>query len=391
MVEGTIVERLAQRYAQAGNKDDLLACAALFNQAPEARQVERLLNGLEKALAATGAGDIPDELRRAVQKAGGDSILTTRVTLGVRLGLPDARKKALEIIASEKADLKKRLEYVRVFTEVENPEAVPVLLQTLQPSSPLTLRKQALAALQRQEAESIGREVVALLIKGEPDSGLRAEMHDLLATRASWARAFLVAIESGKLNPRGVSLDIVRKLLLSRDREVVKLAEKHWGKVRAATSEEKKKEILRLGSILKSGKGDSRAGKLIFANTCGKCHKLFGQGSDVGPELTYYERDNLLYWLENVVDPSAMIRDEYLTFNVETKSGRTLVGIIAQQDRESVTLKDGEGKVIRLPRSRIADLRASTTSLMPEDQLKALKDQEIRDLFAFLTSPTPVR
>ena len=56
-------------------------------------------------------------------------------------------------------------------------------------------------------------------------------------------------------------------------------------------------EMLRVAAILKRGKGDAKAGKLVYANLCSKCHKLFGEGGDVGPELTGYERTNPVYWM----------------------------------------------------------------------------------------------
>ena len=142
----------------------------------------------------------------------------------------------------------------------------------------------------------------------------------------------------------------------------------------------------RLVGLVKTGKGDDKAGKLVFTNTCAKCHKLFNDGATVGPDLTGYERDNLGYWVENIADPSASIRDEYLAFLVETKDGRSLTGIISAQDKATVTLKLGDGQNVRLAREQIEELRASPISLMPEDVLKELNDQQIRDLFAYLMS-----
>ena len=156
--------------------------------------------------------------------------------------------------------------------------------------------------------------------------------------------------------------------------------------MRAATPDEKRKAMSALADLVKPGKGDETAGKLVFTTTCGKCHKLFGEGAAVGPDLTGYERDNLGYWIENIVDPSASIRDDYLAFVVDTKDGRSLTGIIAAQDKATVTLKLPDGQTVRLAREQIEELRASPISLMPEEVLKDLKDQQIRDLFAFLIS-----
>jgi putative heme-binding domain-containing protein len=146
--------------------------------------------------------------------------------------------------------------------------------------------------------------------------------------------------------------------------------------------------MLRVARIIKSGKGDALAGKAVYASTCGKCHKLFGQGGDTGPELTGYERTNAMYWIENIVDPSAAIREEYTTFIIQTTDGRTLTGIVGGQDKTTVTLKDQEGRTSKIDRSRIEDMRASRQSLMPEDQLRTLKDSQVRDLFAYLMGKT---
>ena len=92
--------------------------------------------------------------------------------------------------------------------------------------------------------------------------------------------------------------------------------------------------------------------------------ELFNEGGAVGPELTGYERDNVLYWLENIIDPSAAMRDEFMTFVVATKDGRTLTGLIAEQDKQSVTLKGAHGQAVKLARDRIDEIQASRTSLM---------------------------
>jgi putative heme-binding domain-containing protein len=175
----------------------------------------------------------------------------------------------------------------------------------------------------------------------------------------------------------------------TKEKEVARLVEKHWGTVRPTTPAEKTKEVERVARVLGAGKGDARAGKRTFADTCGKCHKLYNEGAAVGPDLTGYERDNAAFWLENVIDPSAAIRDEYTNFLVQTTDGRSLAGLIVEQDKQAVVLLGPDGQTVRLPRRKIDDLSASPVSLMPEDQLRNLTDQQVRDLFAYLMSKAP--
>src|SRR4029079_3182504 len=137
-------------------------------------------------------------------------------------------------------------------------------------------------------------------------------------------------------------------------------------------------------------KGHPSGGHQLYNQTCGKCHLLFGKGGKIGPDLTSYKRDDLRGMLLNVVNPSAEIREGFENYVVRTTDGRTLTGFIADQDTNVVILRGADGQNISLSREEIEDLRATKVSLMPEGQLKALTDQQIRDLFAYLRSTQPL-
>ncbi|HLW65314.1 MAG TPA: c-type cytochrome [Gemmataceae bacterium] len=381
MVEKCIVERIVQRYAMAGGDQNLRTCAELLHDAPEPRYVHLVLSGLEKAFAGRAASQFPEELRDAVAGALKDDTQGQHLSLGVRVGHPGAVSAALKIVAQEKAAKDRRLDLIRLFGEVSQPSCIPALLKVLQDSADTSIRLTALAALQRYDDPKIAEIVLAIYPRLNDD--LRAGAQAMLASRPAWALEFLRAVDAGKI-ARNLPLEIVRTFKRYSDKNVVTLVEKHWGKVQASTAAEKLAEMDRVGKIVTSGKGDPVAGKVVFTNTCAKCHKLFGEGGQVGPELTTYERDNLRYWLENIVDPSASIRDEYVAFVVETKDGRSLTGIIVAQDKATVSLRQNDGTTIRLAREQIEDLAASPISLMPEAVLKDLKDQQLRDLFAYL-------
>jgi putative heme-binding domain-containing protein len=387
LVRAVLLERIVQRWAMAGGKENLLACAALLRSAPDPRQAEKVLLALEKGFVGRSAGAVPAELRSAIVKVWSRGGGTSSVTLGLRIGHGPAVEKALSLIADEKAPRAPRLECIRILGEIDEPRCVGVLLKVLRDSSIGTIRQEALLALQRYPDPKIAQAVLALYPGRLPEAdGVRSAAHALLASRPAWARAFLQAIDAGKVNPRSVPVDVVQKLAVHKDRAVGALVARHFGRVRGSTPAQKQREMLRLGKILQAGQGDPKAGKVVYAATCGKCHKLFGAGGDVGPELTGYERSNRMYWIENIVDPSAVIREEYVAFVIDTTDGRRLTGLVAGQDKTTVTLKDQEGRTTRLARARIEDMRASPVSLMPEDQLKDLKDQQVRDLFAYLMS-----
>ena len=119
------------------------------------------------------------------------------------------------------------------------------------------------------------------------------------------------------------------------------------------------------------------------------CHRFFGEGGDVGPELTGSQRANLDYILENILDPSALVASEYQVTVLTTKEGRVITGIIKQESDRAVTLQTQNEK-ITLPKNEIEDRQRLTVSMMPEGLLDPLGKDEVRDLVAYLASTRQV-
>ena len=147
----------------------------------------------------------------------------------------------------------------------------------------------------------------------------------------------------------------------------------------------KRAQIERLNQLAKE-KGDLTAGRKIYADTCAKCHRLFGEGGEVGPDLTGYERTNLDFLSLAMIDPSAAIREEYTNYQLLTVDGQLLTGILIDRNAQGVTLRTAEGQILKFPTGDIESVQASAVSLMPEDQLQGMTEQQIRDLMTYLTS-----
>ena len=129
-----------------------------------------------------------------------------------------------------------------------------------------------------------------------------------------------------------------------------------------------------------------KKGEEVYRQRCGRCHTLFGQGGDVGPELTAHERSDVRRMLLNVVNPSVEIREGYENYLLLTRDGRALSGFLADEDERVVVLRSVEGRTSVVQRSEVMELRALPESVMPEATLKDLAAQQIRDLFAYLRS-----
>ena len=105
--------------------------------------------------------------------------------------------------------------------------------------------------------------------------------------------------------------------------------------------------------------------------------------------MTGADRKDLEFLVTSTVDPSAVVRKEYLAYVVATTNGRILTGLVAESTPKTVTLLDEKNQRTVLDRQDIDTLKPSAQSLMPEKILDPLSDQDIRDLFSYLRSDIP--
>jgi putative heme-binding domain-containing protein len=163
--------------------------------------------------------------------------------------------------------------------------------------------------------------------------------------------------------------------------------EKLWGKLPGAGTPEKDQRIAEVRGMLPEGdKGDPRRGRKVFEEQCANCHRLFGQGAAIGPDLSGAERGDLEFLLASVVDPSRVMRKEYQPVTVATKDGRVLTGLIVEQNDQYMVLFDSAQQKTTVPRSEIDEIKDATVSVMPEGLLDKLSEGQIRDLFRYLQS-----
>jgi putative heme-binding domain-containing protein len=127
----------------------------------------------------------------------------------------------------------------------------------------------------------------------------------------------------------------------------------------------------------------------VFTKVCGQCHKIYGQGQEVGPEITSNGRASFEQLLSNVFDPSLVIGAAYQARIVATGDGRVLTGLLAEDNEQRIVLKIQGGKLETIPRDEVEAIKVSELSLMPEGLEKQLKAEELADLFAFLVLDSP--
>src|SRR5207302_10027509 len=119
------------------------------------------------------------------------------------------------------------------------------------------------------------------------------------------------------------------------------------------------------------------------------CHRLFGEGNMIGPDLTGADRKNTEVMLFDMVNPNAFIRPEYVSYEAITKDEQSLAGLLVESSPTAVTILDRNNERHVLARDRIKELNPSSVSMMPEGLLEAMTPEQVMDLFAYLQSDTP--
>jgi len=274
--------------------------------------------------------------------------------------------------------------------------ALESLLQVKDPTLPVTLRQllkdeavrgpalRGLAAYDDGTTPPAILEVYPSLTVMEKKDALNT-----LVSRASFARGLLAAVATKIVPARDLTADIVQQLRRFKDSGLNQQVEKLWGVARESEAD-KLKEIARYKSLLQTGPaGDLSRGRAVFARVCQQCHLLFDVGGKVGPDITGSHRGDLDYILENILDPNAVIPNDYRTMTVETKDDRVITGIVVRQDANAVTIMTANEELV-IPRNEIVSLIQGEISMMPEGLMEGLTEREVRDLIAYLKTPAQV-
>ena len=233
-------------------------------------------------------------------------------------------------------------------------------------------------------------EVVPFLLRnwGNITEPVRRAAWDGFLARKEFVSALLDGIQEKEVEVWTLGRPRINQLLESPDEEVRRRAEGLFGDL----SDGREDLIERYKSAL-SAQGEVPRGREIFRENCSRCHLLDGMGSEVGPDLLDVIRRPKKFFLAKILDPNLNIAPGYETYVIETRSGATVSGVIAQESPTSVTLRREEGEEETLLRSNIATLRVSSVSNMPEGLEEDIDPAAMADLLEYLqrlSTPGPM-
>jgi putative heme-binding domain-containing protein len=117
---------------------------------------------------------------------------------------------------------------------------------------------------------------------------------------------------------------------------------------------------------------------------CQRCHSIRGEGNHVGPDLSNLVFRDYASVLRDIQQPSATLNPDFLAYNIQTKEGEDLTGVLQTETPEKITVIDGNAHTTSISKSQIASIKPSAISFMPEGLLQTVKPSQLKDLMTFL-------
>lgn len=369
-----LIAHFTARRAVDGNALDALV--GIINERPPMLDVllEGMMNGMEgrtditppagwaKVYATHGKrNDATAALVNQVADMFGDSEAAQRALAALKnkTAGTDQRKKALQTLA-----LQQREELAALLPELLNDPQ----LRTAAIRSIAAFDRRNLGTLLVNKYKSLNEEDKAAAIQ-------------TLSSRPTYGWMLTQEIKNGNIPKKEISANAARQMRRVVGSGFVEV----WGPIDDKPRDEKQyKKYRDLMSNAAAEKADINHGQAVFATTCGSCHKMFGKGGIVGPDLTGSNRSDLEYLLFNILDPSEEIQDDYKMVVITTRDGRTYSGNIVGENQRQITMRQAGQDDVIISKSAIQSKEVTDSSLMPQGLLTTLSEKEIIDLLHYL-------
>jgi putative membrane-bound dehydrogenase-like protein len=344
-----------------------------------------ILRGLSEALAGVPRVAPPEQWERTAARlaAREDEFLRqTTQELSVIFGDGRAMEALLSVAVDEQASRQSRAAAIASLVEARADGFADSLLKLIPDR---IVQEEVLTGLAAFDHPQTAERIVALWGR------IRAESRDAaittLASRPHWAGVLLEAVGSGTIEASLITAVHARQILSLGDAHLKDQLESAWGVI-DRTDEQKLRDISQWTARLTDAvlaSADLAHGRSLFKQTCGTCHKLYGDGGQIGPDLTGSNRHNLGYLLENILDPNRAVPRQWTTTTILLDDGRVINGVVLRQTDQVWTVQTAKEE-LTIPVASIEESQASHLSLMPEGQLNPYSEADVRDLIGYLQS-----
>ncbi len=324
------------------------------------RPAERAADAFRAQLGAIFSG--PDKVRQAA------------VETAVKLGVKEVGPVLAETAADGKRPARSRVEALRALGALKDSHLDAAVKAALDDAAP-TMRAEGRRLLARKDPAA-----ALPMLEKAVDSGEiveRQEAYAVLGDLKAQGVDDLLAKQMDKLLEKKLAPEVTLDLLEAAGRRPAKDVKERLARYESARP---KGDALAAYREAEFG-GDAENGRRIFfyknETTCLRCHKVNGEGGEVGPELKGIgAKQNRDYILESIVDPNKQIAKGYESVLLILNNGQTRTGVLKGEDAKEIRLMTAEGKLVMVAKADV-DERHPGKSAMPEDIIKKLSKSEL--------------
>ena len=351
-------------------------------QATILRGINEALRGIQKSAPPASWAAVGSPLAQSkdgpVQSLAGE--------LNALFGDGQAIESLRAVVADVRSDLSSRRRALQTLLQAKAPKLTGILTPLLGEIDLASDAIRGFAAINEPETGSILlREYPALR-----SSGAKLEAINTLVSRKEYASKLLASVQRGLIKRQDVGASQIRQLRTLGDREITAAVGAIWPQLDNSPAG-KQTQFTRFQKLLSAERlqtASSQRGRAVFQQTCAACHVLFGEGGKIGPDITGGDRRNLDYLLDNIINPSGVVPENYRVSVLEMKDGRVINGIVGTQTAQVLAIQTVSENLF-LDRKEIASIRESNLSMMPDGLLDTLNEDQICDLIAYLQSTGP--
>ncbi|XOV94408.1 MAG: PVC-type heme-binding CxxCH protein [Bacteroidota bacterium] len=375
-----ISQYMARRMVDADQMEPLVA-----QLAQKGKNQVNLLMGFRDGLESRPGTNAPgnwDEVYKTIQSQGGEA---AQIALNIAQQLGDANA-AMQFMATLKDQGKATAERITALNSLADHQwpALQGLLPSLLDEE--SMRNATIKAIAAFNNNQLGRTLIENYPKFNKTDKLEAIQ--TLSSRTIYGQLLTNALKNEVIPKSDVPAYAARQLRRVVGNGFVEV----WGPIDQLSGNqkvqyEKYRDLLSSEAL---SKANLTNGKQVFLQTCGPCHKLYGEGGTLGPDITGSNRQNLDYLLGNVLDPSGEIQDDYKMVVVTTRDGRTYSGNIATENDRTIALSLVGQDTVSIAKSNIQSREVTNVSMMPTGLWETLENQQIIDLVAYLQTSSQV-
>lgn len=355
------------------------------------------ITGLTIALKERDVQVVKDALKPVLDDvfAGGDALRKEAVTSVRKLGIKDVGAILSGLVADAKQTEETRVDALCALADLKAKEldiALPIASRAAEPKLKATAR-----TLRVKQNPKVAEEFPAILNDVKTST---VEKQMILAVLGTLPESASVDAVIGEWLEKLIRGDVPAELKL----EIIEAAEARANSKKLKTHFDFRKKLAEYDRLIRkaAGKktdmrfpetlsgGDAAQGRLVFLNnaavSCQRCHKLDGEGGDVGPPVNGIGKEKTRdYLLEAIILPDAHIAEGFKSVILELSDGRKVSGVLRNRTKEKYTLLSPENKVMEIAVDDVESEKPDK-SAMPEDVYKKLTRREMRDLVEFLAS-----